>query len=67
MDPEAPMRRLYELLNAGDVDGFGELLADDFVEHEALPGLTPTKEGSLRCSGCTSRRSPTCGWSRRTF
>ncbi len=39
------MRRLYDLLNAGDVDGFGDLLADDFVDHEELPGLAPTKEG----------------------
>jgi steroid delta-isomerase-like uncharacterized protein len=39
------MRRLYDLLNAGDIDGFGALLADDFVDHEELPGLAPTKEG----------------------
>ena len=39
------MRRLYELLTAGDVESFGDLVADDFVEHEELPGLTPTKEG----------------------
>jgi steroid delta-isomerase-like uncharacterized protein len=45
MDHAATMRRMYDLLNAGDVDGFGDLLADDFVEHEALPGLEPTKEG----------------------
>jgi len=45
MDHAATMRRLYELVNAGDVDGFGELLADDFVEHEESPGLAPTKEG----------------------
>ena len=36
---------MYDLLNAGDVDGFGDLLADDFVEHEETPGLAPTKEG----------------------
>jgi steroid delta-isomerase-like uncharacterized protein len=36
---------MYELLSAGDVDGFGDLLADDFVEHEVSPGLEPTKEG----------------------
>ena len=47
MDPEPTMRRLYELLTAGDVDSFGDLLADDFVEHEELPGLTPTKEGVI--------------------
>ena len=45
MDHAATMRRMYDLLNAGDVDGFGELLADDFVDHEELPGLAPTKEG----------------------
>lgn len=47
MDHAATMRRCYELINAGDVDGFGEFLADDFVEHEQAPGLEPTKEGVL--------------------
>jgi steroid delta-isomerase-like uncharacterized protein len=45
MDHAATMRRLYDLINAGEIDGFGELLADDFVEHEETPGLEPTKEG----------------------
>ena len=45
MDHAATMRRMYDLINAGDVDGFGELLADDFVDHEELPGLAPTREG----------------------
>ena len=45
MDHAATMRRMYDLVNAGDVDGFGDVLADDFVEHEELPGLAPTKEG----------------------
>jgi steroid delta-isomerase-like uncharacterized protein len=45
MDHAATLRRFYDLINAGDVDGFGELLADDFVEHEETPGLAPTKEG----------------------
>lgn len=45
MDHATTMRRLYELLNAGDVDGFGDALAEDFVEHEELPGLAPGKEG----------------------
>ena len=45
MDNATTLRRTYELLNAGDVDGFGDLLADDFVEHEVSPGLAPTKEG----------------------
>jgi steroid delta-isomerase-like uncharacterized protein len=45
MDYASTMRRLYELLNAGDIDGFGDLVAEDFVEHEETPGLEPTKEG----------------------
>ncbi len=47
MDHNATMRRAYELINAGDIDGFGELAADDFVEHEEMPGLEPTKEGVI--------------------
>jgi steroid delta-isomerase-like uncharacterized protein len=45
MDHEATMRRLYELISAGDIDGFGEHLADEFIEHEETPGLEPSKEG----------------------
>jgi steroid delta-isomerase-like uncharacterized protein len=45
MDHVATMRRCYDLINAGEIDGFGELLADDFVEHEETPGLAPTKDG----------------------
>jgi steroid delta-isomerase-like uncharacterized protein len=39
------MRRAYDLINAGDIAEFGELVAHDFIEHEELPGLEPTKEG----------------------
>jgi steroid delta-isomerase-like uncharacterized protein len=45
MNHEATMRHLYELISAGDIDGFGEHLADGFVEHEELPGLEQSKEG----------------------
>lgn len=45
MERVAAMRRLYELINAGDIDGFGDQLADGFVEHDETPGLEPTKEG----------------------
>jgi steroid delta-isomerase-like uncharacterized protein len=43
-DHETTMRRLYELVSAGDIDGFGEHLADDFVEHDQTPGFGPGKE-----------------------
>ena len=45
MDHAATLRRMYDLINAGDIDGFGNLLADEFVEHEETPGLAPTKDG----------------------
>jgi steroid delta-isomerase-like uncharacterized protein len=47
MDHEATMRQLYDLINAGDVDGFDEVLAADFVEHEETLGLAPTREGVM--------------------
>lgn len=47
MDNSLQMRSAYERLNAGDVAGFGELVADDFVEHDVVTGLPPTKEGTL--------------------
>lgn len=46
MDHSATVHRLYERINAGDVDGFGDVLAGDFVEHEEFPGLGHTKEGT---------------------
>jgi len=47
MDHAATLRRFYDQINAGDVDGFGDLLAEDFVEHEETPGLAPTKAGVM--------------------
>ena len=46
MDHAATMRSTYERINAGDVAGFGDLVADDFVEHQGMPAV-PTKEGTL--------------------
>ena len=48
MDHSATMRQVYDLISAGDIDGFGAVLADDFVEHEETPGLEPTKEGVIQ-------------------
>ena len=47
MDHSATMQRAYDLINDGDIDGFGDLLAEGFVEHEELPDLAPTKDGVL--------------------
>jgi steroid delta-isomerase-like uncharacterized protein len=48
MDHNVSIRRLYDLINAGDIDGFGRQLADDFVEHEEIPGIPPTKDGVVQ-------------------
>jgi steroid delta-isomerase-like uncharacterized protein len=37
--------RFYQRVNAGDLTVVDELLSDDFVEHEEIPGLPPTKAG----------------------
>jgi steroid delta-isomerase-like uncharacterized protein len=47
VDNAATMRSAYERISAGDLSGFGDLVADDFVEHEELPELSPTKDGVL--------------------
>src|SRR5215831_3988062 len=39
MDHAISIRRLYDLVNAGDIDGFGRQLADDFVERNEVPGI----------------------------
>ena len=42
---KALVRGFYDDINRGDVDAFLAKLADDFVEHEAFPGIPPTKQG----------------------
>jgi steroid delta-isomerase-like uncharacterized protein len=51
MDHAATMMRMYELISAGDIEGFGDLVSDDFVEHDETPGLEPTKEGVKQLFG----------------
>ncbi|MCI0394922.1 MAG: ester cyclase [Chloroflexi bacterium] len=48
MDHTISIRRLYDLINADDIDGFGRQLADDFVERDEMPGLPPTKDGVVQ-------------------
>jgi steroid delta-isomerase-like uncharacterized protein len=44
---ETAIRSAYERISAGDLDGFAALVADDFVEHDDIPGIPPTKAGML--------------------
>jgi len=48
MDHTNSIQRLYDLINAGDIEGFGRQLADDFVERDEIPGLPPTKDGVVQ-------------------
>ncbi|HET6966695.1 MAG TPA: ester cyclase [Ornithinibacter sp.] len=47
MNHSETMRQAYALISDADIDGFGALVAPGFVEHEEVPGLTPTKDGVL--------------------
>ena len=38
-------RRFYQRLSDGDLSVVDELISDDFVEHEEIPGLSPNKAG----------------------
>jgi len=39
------VRGLYQRLNEGDFSVVDEVISDDFVEHEAVPGIEQTKAG----------------------
>ena len=39
-------RRFYEeIMNRGNADLVDEILSDDFIEHEEIPGVPPNREG----------------------
>ena len=44
-DYKAIARRMFDEVLAGDMDALDEVVADDFVEHEAVPGMPPGKDG----------------------
>lgn len=46
MDHVAALRHAFDSFNAGDIEGFGDRLAEDFVDHEPVPGIPPTKAGT---------------------
>jgi steroid delta-isomerase-like uncharacterized protein len=46
MDHAANLRRMYDSINSGDIEGFGAHLADDFVEHELTPSQDSTRAGT---------------------
>jgi steroid delta-isomerase-like uncharacterized protein len=44
-DAKSLLTRFYDQVNAGNLGVIDELVADDFVEHEEFPGISPDKEG----------------------
>jgi steroid delta-isomerase-like uncharacterized protein len=45
-DLKALARRFYdEVINQGNLEALDELVADDLVEHQEMPGMPPGKEG----------------------
>jgi steroid delta-isomerase-like uncharacterized protein len=46
MDNKALLGKFYtEAVNQGNLDMIDEMLAEDFVEHEPIPGMEPGREG----------------------
>jgi steroid delta-isomerase-like uncharacterized protein len=62
MDPAASMQRFYELINSGDTDVFIDLLAEEFVEHEAIPGVPPDREGTRQLFAMMRAAFPDMRW-----
>src|SRR5664279_2364523 len=58
----ATAKRFYDLINAGDVDGFIDLLADDFVEHEGMPGMPTGREGTRQLFKMLAAGFPDMNW-----
>ena len=57
MDHSSTQRRLYDLFNAGDIDGFGGLLATTSSSPRKLPALAPARDGAWSSFACTAGRS----------
>lgn len=62
MDPAASMRRFFEIVNSGDVDPLIDLLADDFVEHEEMPGMPTGREGTKQLFKMMAAAFPNMNW-----
>ena len=42
---KAVAHQLYQRLSEGDISVVDEVISDEFVEHEEVPGLAPNKDG----------------------
>ena len=62
MDPAASMQSFFGLVNSGNIDGFVDLFAEDFVEHETAPGLPPDREGTMQLFKMMQAAFPDMKW-----
>ncbi len=62
MDPAGSLRRFFELVNSGDIDAFVDVFAEDFVEHEAMPGMPPDREGTMQLFKMMRAAFPDMKW-----
>jgi steroid delta-isomerase-like uncharacterized protein len=62
MDPAASMRRFFEIVNSGEIDRIIDLLADDFIEHEAMPGMPADREGTIQLFKTMAAAFPNMNW-----
>ncbi len=44
-DNKAKAKKYYDIWNAGDWDKLDAMIAEDYVSHSRLPGVTPDREG----------------------
>jgi steroid delta-isomerase-like uncharacterized protein len=62
MDHADSVRRFYDRINSGDLDQVIELLADDFVDHEEMPGFAPGREGARQLFTMFRAAFPNMHW-----
>ena len=45
---KAVVQQLYDAMGQGDYGALEELIADDMIEHEEVPGVEPNKQGVIQ-------------------
>ncbi len=61
-DHKGLARRFYGEVSAGNLDALDELLADDFVEHEGMPGMPTGREGTRQLFTMLAAAFPDMNW-----
>jgi steroid delta-isomerase-like uncharacterized protein len=62
MDPAASMQSFFEVVNSGDMDGLVDEFAEEFVEHETMPGLSPDRAGTIQLFKMMQAAFPDMKW-----